>query len=171
MAAPRIKSDRIVTRSDLARLHGVTKKATEQWERSGLAAVSKGRRGIESTFDLDEVARWLQARDDQQKSRGSVDLVRDRARREAAQAQLIEQTFKARSRELLPRDEVRRLWSAEVGAVRAKLLALPQMHADRVARAGTLKGVAGVEAELKAIVLDVLRDLAVPDREPHEGAA
>ena len=57
-----------------------------------------------------------------------------------------------------------RVWRGEVTAIRSLILSSYTTHADRVYRAGVTKGVAGVEAELKALANEVLRELADPTR-------
>lgn len=93
-----------------------------------------------------------------------AELVRDRARRERAQAVVAEQLFETRQRQLLPVEEVERVWAAEVGAVRAAILATYTTQADRLHRVAVLEGVAGVEAALKDLAHDLLRELASTER-------
>lgn len=95
-----------------------------------------------------------------------MDVAQERARKERAQAELAEQTFQVRARSLLPAEEVARLWGAEVTGVRSVILSSYTTHADRVHRAATLDGLAGVEQALKELAYEVLRELADPDRPP-----
>lgn len=71
---------------------------------------------------------------------------------------------------LLPVDEVRRVWSAHIAAVRTKLLALPVTLADKVHRTATLEGAGGVERALNVAVRDVLTELATGDDERPQRA-
>ena len=57
-----------------------------------------------------------------------------------------------------------------MAAVRAKLLAVPGAHSDRVFREGTLHGLGGVEKALQAAIYDVLRQFAgTREAEPQPG--
>lgn len=89
-----------------------------------------------------------------------------RTRRDLATAKLTELRTDRESRTLLPADEVEKVWAAEVAAVRTVILASYTSQADRVFRAGTIDGLAGVERELKALAYEILRELADPKRPP-----
>jgi hypothetical protein len=83
-----------------------------------------------------------------------------RSRKELAQALEAEQRVALRSGTLLAAADVDRTWSAEVAAVRARLLAIPTAWSDRLHRAGALGGAAGIEALLVEAIYQVLRELA-----------
>ena len=89
-----------------------------------------------------------------------VDLVRERARKELAQAKLAEQLHAQRAGKLLDADDVEATWTSEITRVRAKILSTYMTSADRVHRAATMQGVEGVEQELKTMAYDLLRELA-----------
>jgi len=113
------------------------------------------------------VRAWLAAREEAAAAPGApLDLAQERARKEKWQGLLAEQTFKVRGRELLPAHEVKQLLTAEQAAVRTRLLAVPVTAADRISRAFTLHGIAGVEQALKEVVHEVLRELADLERDP-----
>lgn len=160
-----------VTRREVAETLGVHMATITGWERQGLPIVKRGGRGRPSRYDLEAVRAWLAARDQAARKAvaGPLDPVQEKAARDHWQAELAEQTYKIRQKVLLPADEVERAWSAEVAAVRSKLLALPTTFADRLHRAATLEGLAGVERVLQAAVHDVLRQLA--DRVGGKAAA
>ena len=151
-----------VTRRELAASLDVHMQTVTKWEREGMPIAIPGSKGRPTLYLEHDVRRWLKAREKASQTTGVVDLARERARKERAQAVLAEQTFEARSRELLPRGEVEKVWAAEVAAVRTKLLALPTILADQVHRAAVLEGVDGVEAVLQTAILDVLTELAAP---------
>lgn len=136
-----------------------------KWEHEGLQPAVRGRRGRPSLYRESDVRAWVAARDAAASNLpGAKDLMAERARKERAQAVLAEQTFQARARVLLPAAEVERLWGAEIQAVRNAIIATYTTQADRLLRAATLEGVGGIEAELKAIAYELLRELASPDR-------
>lgn len=165
------KRKKLATRREVAEALGVHMASVTKWERQGLPIVSRGSRGRPSQYDLEAVRGWLAARDQaaRRATEGPLDPVQERAARDHWQAELAEQTHQIRQKALLPADEVARAWAAEIAGVRAKLLALPTTFADRIQRAATLHGLAGVEKTLQAAVYDVLRQLA--GAQPREGAA
>jgi hypothetical protein len=106
------------------------------------------------------VRAWKRKREDSASIGGDLDPSQERARRDRAQTLLVEQQLKTRARDLLSATEVEKLWAAEVAAVRAQALAVPTTYADRVYRAATLEGLAGVERALRDAVYSLLRELA-----------
>lgn len=164
--APDDEAERPVTRKVLAARLNVHMQTITVWERQGLPIYERGRRGRPSTYLESQVRAWQAAREQAAKANGHVDVAQERARKERAQAVLAEQTFQARSRQLLPADEVERRWTAEVQATRTKILATYTTQADRVHRAAILEGVPGVERVLKAIAYELLRELSSTDEAP-----
>ena len=150
-----------VTRRELAGILSVHPMTITKWEREGLPIAKRGRRGKASLYVETDVRAWLSAREEAAKAPGApMDLAQERARKERWQGLLSEQTYLLRQKDLLPADDVAKAWAAENAAVRTIILASYTMHADRVHRAATLEGVAGVERCLKAIAYEVLRELA-----------
>lgn len=167
-ADPSATAGALLTRAQLATALRVHRQTVTKWEQAGMPVASRGSKGRASHYREADVRAWIQARDESAKETGgAVDLVRDRARRERAQATLAEQTFQMRSRELLPRAEVERAWESEIVAVRAKLLQIAPTYADRVYQAAVTEGVMGVERVLGESVNDVLLELA-GEAEPIE---
>lgn len=155
----------LLTRRELAALLGKHMQTITKWEREGLPIAELGRRGRPSRYRETEVRDWLAAREAAAAGDGRNDAVKQRAEKERWQARLAEQMVMARSRELLPRAEVEKAWAAEVAAVRSRLLAWPVTLADRLHRASTLEGVAGVERVLNDAVREVLIELSAPRRQ------
>lgn len=153
-----------LTRRELAERLGLHMQTITGYERDGMPISERGRKGKPSLYSEVDVRAWLAAREEAAQTGGVVDVARERARKDRAQAILAEQTYQIRAKELLPRVDVEKAWSAETSAVRTKLLSWPTTIADKVHRAGTLNGVAGVEAALRDAVEDVLRELADPNR-------
>lgn len=151
---------RLLTRKELAEKLGVVQDTVTKWEQAGLPVAEPGSRGIASMFSLAAVKRWKRDREKAAQQNGTVDLVRDRARKERAQAELSEQMIAVRAGELVPRSEVEEVWSKEIAAVRSKLLAWPATLSDRVFRAAELGGVRGVEKEITAAVEELLLELS-----------
>jgi phage terminase Nu1 subunit (DNA packaging protein) len=148
-------------RRDLAALMGVQPEAVYKWERQGLTPAVRGSRGRPSLYDPEAVRAWLDARSKAASTEGGeLNPAQEKAARDHWQAVLAQQTYQVRQRNLLPADEVLRTWTAEIAAVRSKLLALPTTFSDRIYRAGTLDGLPGVEKTLQAAVYDVLRQLS-----------
>lgn len=142
-----------------------------KWMDEGLPVEQRGRGGRPNKFNESAVRKWLAKYTAAQKPGVVGAVAQERARKERAQAILAEQTFQMRARKLLPVEEVEKLWSAEVTAVRAVILSSYTTHADRVHRAAILEGVVGVEEALKDLAHEVLRELSNPDRDIAPKAA
>lgn len=152
----------LMTRRELAACLGCHPQTIVKWEAEGLQVVERGRRGKPSTYDLAAVQAWLKAREEAARGGDSPDLVRERARKERAQALLAEQLHATRAAKLLPADAVARVWAKERERARRGILRAYVEGAARVFRAGERNGLSGVERELKALGFEVLRDLATP---------
>ena len=133
-----------------------------KWADAGMPVAEPGRKGKPSLYDEDKVREWLANREKAAQKNGTVDLTRDRARKERAQAVLAEQTVAIRAKDLVPRVQVERAWAAEVSAVRAKLLAWPATISERLHRESAVRGVKGVERVIKEAAEGLLRELAEP---------
>jgi phage terminase Nu1 subunit (DNA packaging protein) len=149
----------LLTRLELARELGCNARTVAKWIEEGLPIHRRGRGGRASLYNLKAALEWKEQRDQSSTSVGALDPAQERARRDRGQALLAEQQLRTRERELLPAAEVERVWSAEVAAVRAQAMAIPTTYADRVFRAATLEGLAGVERELREAVYGMLREL------------
>lgn len=156
----------LLTRRELATCLGVHMQTVTKWEREAMPIALAGGPGRPTYYSEAEVRGWLadRAAKAAEPTPGRMSSMDARAQRDLWQARLAEQQHKLRSRELLQVDEVQRVWMAEVTAVRATVLNSYATAADRVFRAAKIDGVAGVEAELKAIAYDVLRELSEDDR-------
>ena len=121
-----------------------------------------GRKGKPSLYYEPEVREWLANREKAAQNNGTVDVARDRARKERAQAGLAEQMAQIRARELVPAAKVELAWSAEVAAARAILLAWPSTISDRLYRESSVTGVKGIERVIKEAVEGLLRELSEP---------
>jgi phage terminase Nu1 subunit (DNA packaging protein) len=163
------KKDR-VTRRELAGRLNVVMQTVTKWEQAGLPVLELGRKGKPSIYSEKAVRLWLSKREKQASDSGIVDVARQRARKEQAQAVLAEQMYAQRAGKLLPAEDVAKIWSAEIAAVRSVILSSYTTHADRVFRAATTGGLPGVELALKDLAYEVLRELANPDR-PVEKAS
>lgn len=153
-AAPRL------TRRELAEAMSVVMMTVTKWEARGMPVLERGRPGKPSYYDLEACEAWKVAAELQAQTSGVVDVAKERALRERAQAALAQQTFQMRSLELLPRVEVERQWEAEILAVRTKLLQIAPTFAERVYQAALSDGISGVERLLGESVDDVLRELS-----------
>lgn len=155
----------LVTRSALARLLGCSVRQVSQLESEGvIVAQLRGKAGRASLYAPDVVVPAYMAYNSGKNDGDPAEALRARTRKDRAQAVLAEQTFQLRAKELLPRADVEKAWGAEVSAVRTKLLSWPTTIADRVFRAGTLNGIAGVERVLREAAHDVLRELSDTER-------
>ena len=164
-------SRKLITRRELAVVLNVHPMTVSKWEREGLPIAEVGRRGQASLDSVADTRKWIKARELKAKAaaagRGTVvDLTRERARKEKAQALVQEQTLAIRARELVPRAEVEEAWSKEVTAVRAKLLSWPATLSDQLHRAAELGGRTGgarnIEEVLGRAVEELLHELSAP---------
>lgn len=162
-----VKGPNLLTRRQLAAVADlpgqdgpVHMQTVTKWERDGLPIAKRGRKGKPSLYSEADVRAWLAVREEVAESGNALDLAQERARKEHWQALLAEQLHKTRERDLLPRADVEKAWTAEVAAVRTKLLAWATTLADRVTRAATLEAEPGVERVLGEAVREVLRELA-----------
>lgn len=153
------ESGDVVDRRTLAGIFGVHMMTVTKWERDGMPILERGRRGKPSQYSRSAVATWREGRANVGET---VDAVRERARKDRAQAILAEQAHAIRNRDLVSVVEVEKVWAGIVAAVRTRLLALPATLSDRLYRVSTLEGVAGVERELDLSMREVLRELAEP---------
>lgn len=161
-----------VTRAQLADRLKVHPMTVTKWEQSGLPVEVRGRKGKPSYYLEAKARAWLLAREEAAKGSGLVDVARERARKEHAQALEAEQRIAIRAREYLPVVEVERAWAFEVQAVRTAILATYNAEADRVYRRAMTDGPAGVADELKALAYQILRELAgARELPPEKGVA
>ena len=126
----------LVTRRELADALGCHMQTVTKYEREGMPIATRGDRGKPSRYQLEDVRAWLTSR--------AV----------GAQAPVA----------AIALAEVRDAWAEEIAAVRAVLLRSYASRADRIHRAASSQGVAGVARELSAITSEVLRTLAAGDR-------
>lgn len=149
-----------ITRRELAERLDVHMMTVTKWERDGMPIAERGERGRPSRYDETAVRAWIQARDAAAKSGKLVDVAQERAKKERAQAALAEQTYQMRAGDLVPRADWEAAKAAENMAIKAHLLSWSTTLGDRIFRASTLEGLAGVERELGQAVREVLRELA-----------
>lgn len=173
MVKPSAESDRptsraktrakgLLTRAELAKILNCHPMTIVKWGEDGMPIAERGSRGRPSYYREPEVRAWLQARDAAARHPAALSLAAERAQKERFQAALAEQTLRIRARELLPREEVERAWSARIAATRTKLLAWSITVADKAHRAAALEGLPGVERVLEEEVHQILRELAEP---------
>jgi hypothetical protein len=145
------KAPTLLNRRALAERLEVHPQTVVKWQEEGMPVAERGGKGRASLYD--EARRAAAAKGP------AVDLVAERARKERAQAVEAEQRVAIKAREYRPIGEYTRVWQATLEALKTAILTTYLTKADQVHRAGVLAGVAGVEAELKAIALGLLREL------------
>jgi phage terminase Nu1 subunit (DNA packaging protein) len=155
----RRSTDGLLTRTELASRLDVHVRTILKWVREGCPVARHGRGREPSLFDERAVREWRAARDEAARQRWAP-LEAARARKDAALALESEQRVARRAGVLLDIDTVDRVWSAQVAAVRAALLALPMAIADRIDRVAKLEGKAGVRRVMRKAIANVLRELS-----------
>lgn len=156
----------LCTRRELAERFSIHMQTVTGWERDGMPIAIHGGPGRPSYYDEVKVKEWLDRRAAaaQSATGDRLDGNRARAERDLWQARLAEQRHQLLSGELLRADDVEKAWTAELTALRAAILNSIPSAAERLHRASSLHGIDGVEAELKTITLELLRELSSPDR-------
>ena len=158
------KTNRLLTRSELAKQLDVHAQTITKWTADGCPVAKPGRAGVPHLYRAADVRAWRRARDEAAATGGTIDLARARAEKEHWQAKLAEQKLKMLEGELLPLEDVAREWAAEVAAVRALFLAWVTTISDRIDRAAAADGVVGVERVLNDAVRELLNELSKPER-------
>ncbi len=141
---------------------GVQPARITKWTAEGMPVADRGSRGRESRYDLREVVEWYVRRQLEARGLGSgqeLDLPTERAKQTRAQTARIMLDIKAKQRELLPADEVRRVVGGALHAVRVRFLGLGQSIAERC-RAAADEGAPTVQAVIDEAVHDALTELA-----------
>lgn len=121
--------------AQLSDIFGLTSQSFSKYLRLGMPVERKGERGQANLYETAAVYRWL-IQYELQKRVGEatgdvIDLDRERARLTRAQADNEEIKKRTAERELLPRDECVRAWSALVAAARARILGTPARLVQR----------------------------------------
>jgi phage terminase Nu1 subunit (DNA packaging protein) len=153
-----IESWRLVDREQLALLVGRHADEISRGARKGMPVLQPGGPGVAGVYDAVACLEWFRSR-----RGGTVEA--ERARRDAAQAALAEQLLATRSRELLPKAEVARVWSGACTAIKAAIMAIPTTEAEKLAAIAVEHGAVGVEAQLAAIAHRVLLELATDTKD------
>lgn len=151
---------KLITRRELAQNLHVVMGTVTKWEQAGMPVEEPGRKGKPSLYSEPAVRKWLSDREKAAAKNGVVDVARERARKEKAQAILAEQTIAMRAGDLLRRLEAEKAWAAEVMAIRAKFMAWPATVGDRLARSAILKGADAFKLALKEEIHGLLAELA-----------
>lgn len=161
----------LLTRLEVAYRLGVNPQTVTKWIEEGLPVAERGKGRRPSRYDESSVRRWVAAREkavEGQRPSGrppsgdgdAPNLIASRARKELAQAIEAEQRVALRAGKLIPIEDVDKLWSGQVAAVRARLLSWPTALSDRIHRVAVIEGPAGVERVLLEATHDLLRELA-----------
>jgi predicted DNA-binding transcriptional regulator AlpA len=165
--------DGLLTRRELAAALSVGRpeplhmQTVTKWEQENMPVAVRGGKGRPSFYDEAEVRAWIEERAEKAKAAaapGGFNPFQAKAEKEYWQGRLARQQHELRSGELVRTIDVEKMWTAEVTAVRAIILAAYVTHADRVCRAAKLDGLLGVEREMKMLGEEVCRELAREDR-------
>jgi phage terminase Nu1 subunit (DNA packaging protein) len=169
----------LLTRLEVAYRLGVNPQTVTKWIEEGLPVAERGRGRRPSRYEEASVRRWVAAREkaiEGQRPGGRApggdgdapNLIASRARKELAQAIEAEQRVALRAGKLIPVEEVDKLWSGQVAAIRARLLSWPTALSDRLHRVAVIEGPPGVERVLFEATHDALRELSGGERPPAQ---
>jgi phage terminase Nu1 subunit (DNA packaging protein) len=160
---------KLLTRRALAEALGVHISTVSEWEKAGMPCAQRGARGVASLFSLPHVKAWRATAERAQRTDRYLSLEQARTRQAEADAALKAQLLAVRAGELLPTVEVKRVWAAEIAAVRSRLLAAPVAWADRVHQVAIRTSAGGVETILAEMIRDVLTELSRGTHVPGPG--
>jgi terminase small subunit / prophage DNA-packing protein len=124
-------SNTLLTRRQLADLHGVVPGRITKWERDGLPVAERGTKGRPSQFDPQAVQQWLDARESTAQTPDHLDLAQERARLARLQADRVALDIAVKEGQLVPASEVEAAWASLVLSARERLLALPSIALQR----------------------------------------
>ena len=158
------KPKTLVNRRKLSSIFNVHMQTIMNWEQSGMPVSEPGRRGVPSLYSVADVEKWLTDREEAARENGTLDLAQERARRERAQAIMAEQTVAIRARDLVPANEVEKVWTAGFMAIRAKVLSWPATVSDIIYRQAEINGLQGVQEAIKQAGDELLLELSKPKR-------
>lgn len=114
--------------------------------------------GRQSGLPVEPFAKWLRSRIASELGADeNLSPQAERARLDRARANLAEQEYARRYRELIPRDEVAQAWSEQVTIAKNRLLSLPSRVSSDVLR---LKTQRAIENALKDAVIQILTELS-----------
>lgn len=145
----------LLTQGQIAAAFGLAPSTISRWP---LQPVE--RRGREVYYDLAEAIRYRIG------ELGRLDLQQERARLARVQSERQELQLARERGELLPADDVERVWSLYIATARARMLTLPEVAAPRVAGA-TVPAAVFI---LRDLVYEALTELAKYDPDAFQPA-
>lgn len=152
-----------VTRAEAAEALGVPPNRINQWVSDGAPVLHRGgQRGQPSTYDVEALRAWHEAR--QQDNADALSLEEERAKLARAQRLKIEREGRVRVGELLERTNVEAESEALLTALRTRFLQVPR----QLAQAGQITR--EQEPAVTAAVHEALRELATWKWSPPESA-
>lgn len=156
---------RIVNKSELAEILGVTERTLTTWQKQGLPIEIDGVRGQQNQYDTAVVIEWLIQRELEKRLGGGeagefYNYEAERARLTHHQANIAQMEEAVKRGQLIPADTVRHTWSQMIAKARAKLLAMPAKLALRLS---AISDVTQVQAELQTAQYEALAELAAYD--------
>ncbi len=145
-------------RVELAQALGIHPRTLDKFIEEGMPVRVRGRGGRPSEYEEAEARAWLAVRNDVTPEDDAPDG--RRAQREGWRVALLEQTFKARQRKLIPAEERDAAWAGETARIAAIVESWRTSLAPDALSVALKDGPGGVERLLAAKVDEVLRELA-----------
>ena len=158
-----------MTRQEIAVAIGVNPGTITNWEKKGLQAARRGKRGEASLFDLDEVKAWRRQSDEADSSKPErLNLEYERARLARAQAEKTERENLVRAGQLVEAAAVIREGQNYTKAWASKVRAFPR----RLVQAGyvTRENEAAVAAVCHELLLEIASWKSMADTDEKKRA-
>jgi phage terminase Nu1 subunit (DNA packaging protein) len=151
----------LMSRDELARLFGKTPRTISDWMRDGMPVAKSGGSGVQAFYLPSACVAWrIAAIEAKYAGMEGLNPVAERARKDRAQAEILEQTKAQRERKLVLRADVELEIGKRIGPARALWLALPRSVAPECAQVAARGGPEAVERLLRERVNEMLTNLA-----------
>lgn len=158
----------IVDKKTLADIFGVDERSITTWAKDGMPVHKVGGRGKSNEYDTVAIIAWhLERKVDKATAEGDfepdsamgAELIKQRTRKTAADADLSEHKLQLARLEVVPADQVLAAWSAIVADFRQAALQLPLRLAPMILKPMTMdEAKAIVEKETNAMLDGLSRD-------------
>jgi len=148
---------KIVNRSELCQIMGISSPTIDNWEKRGMPVQKKGGKGVANEYNTMHVIKWWAG---DAASPGAVKLTSGadpKDRKTAAEAEIKEIELAEKKGEVVPIDTAIKGFIKHVAACKAKLLAIPTKAAPMVV---VMTEIEETRAALDDMIRDALTELS-----------